>query len=453
MFSLGLFRGSRSGSGRRELYLIPVAVGVGVFRYNLLGIEVVLRRGLVYGALTAVVVTVYLAVSVLAGTQLRGDPLPGVVAAALVAVALTPLRDRLQHGVDRLVYGERQDPLRAVTRLGDQVAADEPDLLSSVLRVITTAVRAPGATVTAPDGRLVAEYGSATPRRGVPAAGRRRGGRHPERVCAPPVSRTPREITGCSAALVPAGSRGRPGTRSGRDARGRARPGGRGDAHRTRSAPPGPARRPGTFAGRNPTGSARHARTPSTAGDNATAADLLEPNPHGGRHHRGRGPPDHRRAPPGGAGRHRARRRPAPPRRRDLLRRPGRRRRARAASAATAGGDCGLPDRAGGGDQRGPARRRQTTPESASPWPTAPCQSGWPTTAPASRELARMASGWPRCGSAPRRSAAASRSRPPTPAPPSPRPSRSRTGQHEHSGPRRPRRRPPDVPLRPAEPS
>jgi len=81
----------------------------------------------------------------------------------LVAVALTPLRDRLQNAVDRLVYGERRDPLRAVTRLGDQVAADEPDLLSSVLQVITKAVRAPGATVIAPDGRPIAELGSAAP--------------------------------------------------------------------------------------------------------------------------------------------------------------------------------------------------------------------------------------------------------------------------------------------------
>ena len=163
MFGTVLIPGSPEWLLTFELNLIPVAVGIGVFRYNLLGIEIVLRRGLVYGALTAIVVAVYLGVSVLAGTQLREEPLPGVVAAALVAVALTPLRNRFQHGVDRLVYGERRDPLLAVTRLGDQVAADEPDLLSSVLGVITTAVRAPGATVLAPDGRVIGAYGSATP--------------------------------------------------------------------------------------------------------------------------------------------------------------------------------------------------------------------------------------------------------------------------------------------------
>jgi len=144
------------------LFLVPVAIGIGVFRHNLLGIEVVLRRGLVYATLTGVVVTVYLAVTVVAGSRLDRDPLPGVVAAALVAVGLTPLRERLQRAVDRLVYGERHDPMSAVTRLGDRVAADEPDLLSAVLRIVTTAVRAPGATVTAPDGRLLASYGCPT---------------------------------------------------------------------------------------------------------------------------------------------------------------------------------------------------------------------------------------------------------------------------------------------------
>jgi hypothetical protein len=124
---------------------VPVAIAVGILRYRLLGIETVLRRGLVYGLLTVTVVAVYLVVTTMAGTQLDRGPLPGVVAAALVAVGLTPLRDRLQVAVDRLVYGDRRDPMRAVTRLGDRVAAaGESDLLPAVLATVTDAVRAPG---------------------------------------------------------------------------------------------------------------------------------------------------------------------------------------------------------------------------------------------------------------------------------------------------------------------
>lgn len=144
--------------------LLPVAIGVGVFRYNLLGIQVVLRRGLVYGALTAVVMGIYLLVTAVAGSSAGRGPLPGVLAAAVVAVGLTPLRERLQRGVDRLVYGDRRDPIRAVTQLADQVAsADEQDLLRAVLASITAAVHAPGAAVLAPDGRELASIGAPGP--------------------------------------------------------------------------------------------------------------------------------------------------------------------------------------------------------------------------------------------------------------------------------------------------
>jgi signal transduction histidine kinase len=158
--------------------LLPVAIAVGVLRYRLLGIEVVVRRGLVYGALTAVVIGVYLIVTSVAGARLDRGPLPGVVAAALVAVGLTPLRDRLQVAVDRLVYGDRRDPMRAVTRLGDRVAAaGEPDLLPAVLATVTDAVRAPGAAVFAPDGSVLAARGAEPGEGGVELLGLRVGGR------------------------------------------------------------------------------------------------------------------------------------------------------------------------------------------------------------------------------------------------------------------------------------
>lgn len=141
---------------------VPVAIAIGVLRYRLFGIEVVLRRGLVYAVLTATVIGVYLVVTAIAGSRLDHGPLPGVVAAALVAVGLTPLRERVQRGVDRLVYGDRGDPMRAVTRFGDtvQAAGEQEDLLPTVLMTVRTAVRAPGASVLSPEGRLVAAQGS-----------------------------------------------------------------------------------------------------------------------------------------------------------------------------------------------------------------------------------------------------------------------------------------------------
>src|SRR4051794_18665990 len=140
--------------------LIPVAVGVGIFRYNLLGIELVLRRGLVYAALTAAVVAVYLAVTAVAGSQLSRGPLPAVVAAALVAVGLTPLRERLQREVDRFVYGERRDPMRP----WPAAVARWPPRMSRVswwrsCPAWPLPCEPPGACIRATDGRLLTSTG------------------------------------------------------------------------------------------------------------------------------------------------------------------------------------------------------------------------------------------------------------------------------------------------------
>lgn len=145
-------------------FLVPGAISVGVVRYQVLGI--VVTRALVYAALTAAVVLGYIAVTALAGAVLDRTigPVPGVVIAALLAVALSPARARLQAAADRFVYGERRDPVAAVTRLGDRVAeADEAQLLEAVLGTVTAALRGPGALVTGTDGSTLAAVGDLPP--------------------------------------------------------------------------------------------------------------------------------------------------------------------------------------------------------------------------------------------------------------------------------------------------
>lgn len=147
------------------LLLVPIAVAVGVLRYRLFGIETVLRRGLVYGMYTSVVVAAYLVVTAAAGAvvgaALNSRPLPGVIAAAAVAAALAPARDRLQRAADRLLYGQRRDPIHALTSLGERVAGPgDGDLLAAALTSVAAAVHAPGATLIGSDGRRLAGVGA-----------------------------------------------------------------------------------------------------------------------------------------------------------------------------------------------------------------------------------------------------------------------------------------------------
>jgi hypothetical protein len=135
-------------------FLIPVAVAVGVLRYRLLGIETVLRRGLVYALLTAAVVAVYLVVTTVAGAQLDRGPLAGAVAAALGGGRVDPaMRPAAGGGGPAGIRRPRRpgcapSPARAT---GSRQPGERP--APGVLATVTDAVHALGAAVLAPTGR------------------------------------------------------------------------------------------------------------------------------------------------------------------------------------------------------------------------------------------------------------------------------------------------------------
>ena len=121
---------------------VPAAVAVGVLRYRLLGVEVVIRRTLQFAVLTLLVVVVYAAVTAAMSALVSDETGSRVVAAAAVALVLLPLRDRLQTWVDRLVYGARRDPLGAIRQVGVSVSAVTADPLPAVTASVANAVRA-----------------------------------------------------------------------------------------------------------------------------------------------------------------------------------------------------------------------------------------------------------------------------------------------------------------------
>ena len=113
--------------------LLPLAVGVAVFRYRLFEIDRIVSRTVSYGLLTAGLIGLYLLVVAFLRPLL--EPLTGsstlAVAASTLAVAaaFNPARRRLQATVDRRFDRARYDAARAVdafaARLRDQVDLDE----------------------------------------------------------------------------------------------------------------------------------------------------------------------------------------------------------------------------------------------------------------------------------------------------------------------------------------
>ena len=101
------------------LLLVPITIGVAVLRYRLWDIDLLINRTLVYGLLTASIIGLYLLVVVGLGTlfSVLGNLLLSLLATGLIAVLFQPLRERLQRGVNSLMFGERDEPSRMLSRL------------------------------------------------------------------------------------------------------------------------------------------------------------------------------------------------------------------------------------------------------------------------------------------------------------------------------------------------
>jgi len=148
---------------------LAVTAWVAIHRYGLFDARLVVNRGLVYGALTVCVVTTYLAVAAGVGAVVPG-PVSRPVAVAIAVLVALPLRDRLQRGANRLVYGYRDDPYGAVVQLGRRLedAASE-DVLPAVARTVRDALRLPyvavrlGGETVAVTGRPGAGHGEELP--------------------------------------------------------------------------------------------------------------------------------------------------------------------------------------------------------------------------------------------------------------------------------------------------
>jgi hypothetical protein len=112
--------------------LIPISVGIAILKYRLYDIDRIINRTLVYGALTAMLVAVYIgSIVVLQGLlrALTGQESQLTIVASTLAIAalFNPLRRRVQAFVDRRFYRRKYDARKTLEAFSAKLR-DETDL-------------------------------------------------------------------------------------------------------------------------------------------------------------------------------------------------------------------------------------------------------------------------------------------------------------------------------------
>ncbi len=124
------------------MLILPLTMMISILRYRLWDIDVVINRTLVYGALTAVLLLLFLAsITLLQALFIRvtgqDSQAAIVLSTLLITVLFNPLRSRLQRLIDRRFYRRKYDASRVLDRFA-QHARNEVDLEALSLELVGT---------------------------------------------------------------------------------------------------------------------------------------------------------------------------------------------------------------------------------------------------------------------------------------------------------------------------
>src|SRR5215813_5355717 len=117
-----------------------VAVGIAVLKHRLYEIDIVISKAVLYGSLAVFITAVYAGLVVGVGTLAGGrdSTLLAALAAAVVAVAFQPARQRAGRLANRVVYGRRATPYQVLSdfaqRIGGTYAAG--DVLPQMAQIV-----------------------------------------------------------------------------------------------------------------------------------------------------------------------------------------------------------------------------------------------------------------------------------------------------------------------------
>ena len=132
-------------------FTLLVSLTMAILRYHLFDIDRLINRTLVYGVLSMILVAVY---GILVGSfgvlfQTSGNFWVSLFATALVAIWFQHARERVQAGVNRLLYGDRDEPYAALARLGQRLETTlVPEaVLPTIVETVAQSLKLPYAAI------------------------------------------------------------------------------------------------------------------------------------------------------------------------------------------------------------------------------------------------------------------------------------------------------------------
>jgi PAS domain S-box-containing protein len=139
-YLMGSLPGAASKVSALSLALLPLTFGYAIFRYRLMDVDLIFKRGVVYTLAAAIVVGLYFGlVAAVAELVQRSKPSSGptglILAVVVTALLFDPVRKWIQDRVDQYFYRTRYDYRRTLVEFGRELSSetDFDTMLSSLM--------------------------------------------------------------------------------------------------------------------------------------------------------------------------------------------------------------------------------------------------------------------------------------------------------------------------------